>query len=356
MAVAGAARCHHTLTAMMRRPVTTDDGEARVWQHPHRALPRVASNWRRSRVWGSDVHRPQPNHGDLCPGNAWPFTAKVHAECEHLLTSTACAGVCAGQGARSDAVTPRLLARHCEQPVLGAWDCGACERQAGRGAVPRGCAGAGHRAVATRECCTVAAARNHAVLVHATPRQYVVRHLTLGGCVVPQTAVELSVFNMLSFMHEIETGKPYTMHSKNAVYSGLGYFDEKRKAKAEAEAEAKADGNSDAQAAGDASQEAAADAAETKQSAGDDSKGEEETKGTEGTKNSQEEGDDTQPPPLEPVGTKHEDGGAGDASASAAVPPPKPQPLAPGVPAPSAEVLAERQRQKEIQAAAKAAR
>lgn len=163
------------------------------------------------------------------------------------------------------------------------------------------------------------------------------------------------MFNVLSYFHEIETGKPYTMHTKNAIYSGLGHFDERRKAKAEAEkAEAAAAANSAEQG--------------KKQ---EDAPGGEESKGDAAVEDANDDADgtgagaaadDESPPPLEPVGsTAAGAGGEGDSDAGASAPAPAPEvqvtsTLIPGVHVPSEEVVAERKRQLEAQAKAKAAR
>ena len=164
------------------------------------------------------------------------------------------------------------------------------------------------------------------------------------------------MFNVLSYFHEIETGKPYTMHTKNAIYSGLGHFDERRKAKAEAEK---------AEAA------AAANSAEQGKKQEDAPGGEEESKGDAAVEDANDDADgtgagaaadDESPPPLEPVGsTAAGAGGEGDSDAGASAPAPAPEvqvtsTLIPGVHVPSEEVVAERKRQLEAQAKAKAAR
>lgn len=42
--------------------------------------------------------------------------------------------------------------------------------------------------------------------------------MTLACVCVEQTSVEMSVYNVLCYFSEIETGKPYQMRSKNEVY------------------------------------------------------------------------------------------------------------------------------------------
>lgn len=177
------------------------------------------------------------------------------------------------------------------------------------------------------------------------------------------TAVETTVYNLLAFMHEVETGEPYEMSTAHEIYSGLGEFDRQadkaidsaereaaaEKAKAEAEAKAKAEAEAaDGHDHGDGDGDGDADGgAEEGKSGGSSEGGADETKRSEGDASG---GSTSTSTDVASKGSEGGDGGAADgagggesgSSATAA--------------APANKVAAKRARQKEKKEAERAVR
>jgi hypothetical protein len=57
-------------------------------------------------------------------------------------------------------------------------------------------------------------------------RYLVVRAVSMScrkcACFIVQNAAELAVVNIVSFLHEMEAGRPYSLTTAHEIYSGLG--------------------------------------------------------------------------------------------------------------------------------------